>query len=436
MFFFFIFSFIQFAHAQDGDVTIVSIGKAELAKDRIGLFIVHATDLNATQKVHADKVFNIVKNDIAFYKYHYDMVTDNLPSIALDYDQWSTKQFRYVIYLSAQSAVGIYPKINYQIHDVAQKKIIEQDSIQMINFSRGFAHSISSALYKGFSGKDGIFSTRVLFVSDVLSTPNKTRKELYIMDFDGEGVERLTDHNSIVISPAFSPDNKSVLYSVITMKNKIQNVDLFIMDLATKKNKVISSKPGINSGAIFSNSGDSIYLTLSYSGDSEIYEMRLSSGDLRKVTNHFADDVDPSISSDGQLMGFLSTRPGPAMIYTLDPRGQEKDVKRISFVGKFNATPRFNPQGTEMAFVSWVDNRFDVYRISRDGTQLVRLTKNFGSNEEPSYSKDGQFLVFTSQRVLSKTKAIQNLYIMTRDGEILGSITNQFGNCLTPRWSN
>jgi TolB protein len=155
-----------------------------------------------------------------------------------------------------------------------------------------------------------------------------------------------------------------------------------------------------------------------------------------KVTNHFADDVDPSVSNDGELMGFLSTRPGPAMIYTLDPRGVEKNVKRVSYVGQFNATPRFNPHGTEMAFVSWVDNRFDVYRISRDGTQLVRLTKNFGSNEEPSYSKDGQFIVFTSQRVLSKFKAIQNLYIMTRDGEILGNITHQFGNCLTPRWSN
>jgi len=426
----------QLAFSQDGDVTIVSIGKAELAKDRIALFVVNSGDLNAAQKEQAEKVFNIVKNDIAFYKYHYDMVTETVNSLVVDYDAWSTKQFRFVIYLSAQNAVGKFPQINFQIHNVSEKKSVVQDSVQMVEFSRSFAHSISSAVFKGFTGKEGIFNTRILFVSDVLSTPAKTRKELYIMDFDGEGVERLTNHNSIVISPSFSPDNKRVLYSVITMKNKIQNVDLFIMDLATKKSKVISSKPGINSGAIFSNSGESIYLTLSYSGDSEIYEMQLASGDLRKVTSHFADDVDPSISADGQLMGFLSTRPGPAMIYTMDPRGKEKDVKRVSFVGKFNATPRFNPEGTEMAFVSWVDNRFDVYRISRDGTSLVRLTKNFGSNEEPSYSKDGQFIVFTSQRVLSKTKAIQNLYIMTRDGEILGSITNQFGNCLTPRWSN
>jgi TolB protein len=111
-------------------------------------------------------------------------------------------------------------------------------------------------------------------------------------------------------------------------------------------------------------------------------------------------------------------------------------VKRISFVGQFNATPRFSPDGKEIVFSSWLDNSFDLFRISSDGQGLSRLTKDFGSNEDPSYSNDGEFITFTSQRVLSRVKIDQNIYIMDRDGGILGAITAGFGNCISPRWYN
>jgi TolB protein len=83
-----------------------------------------------------------------------------------------------------------------------------------------------------------------------------------------------------------------------------------------------------------------------------------------------------------------------------------------------------------------LDNSFDLFRIAPDGSGLSRLTKDFGSNEDPSYSNDGEFIAFTSQRVISRVKADQNIYIMDRDGAILGAITQAFGNCISPRWYN
>lgn len=181
--------------------------------------------------------------------------------------------------------------------------------------------------------------------------------------------------------------------------------------------------------------GEHIALTLSHTGSADLYVMNLKTNSLRRLTNKPTPDVDPSINRDASLMTFLSGRAGAAMIYTMDPSGVEKDVKRISYVGQFNATPRFSPDGKEIAFSSWLDNRFDIFRIGADGLNLSRLTKDFGSNEDPTYSPDGEFIAFSSQRVLSRTSAVQNIYIMDRDGEILGSITENYGNCITPRWS-
>jgi TolB protein len=258
-----------------------------------------------------------------------------------------------------------------------------------------------------------------------------------MMDFDGKNVKRLTSGEGTVISPAMSNDQSKIVYSLIKnhSNGRGRNVDLYILNLATSEKTLIASKQGINSGAIFTNDGTKIILTQSYTGSADIYEINLTNKIERKITKHFSADVDPSINETGTLMTFLSDRAGKAMVYTANPNGVESNVNRISFVGQFNATPRFSPDGNQIAFASWVDNTFDIYRINSNGQGLVRLTKDFGSNEDPSFSNDGEFILFSSQRILSRSRAVQNLYIMDSDGEIITAVTEGFGNCISPRWS-
>jgi len=304
--------------------------------------------------------------------------------------------------------------------------------------SRADAHELADLIYQKITGKKSIFKTKITFVSDVGATRGRWVKDLYMMDFDGKSVKRLTNGEGTVISPAMSYDQKKIVYSMIKnhSNGRGRNVDLYILDLVTGEKSVISSKHGINSGAIFTPDGNYLLLTQSYSGSADIYELNLATRAERKITKHYAADVDPSINADGTLMTFLSDRAGKAMVYTANPRSVESNVNRISFVGQFNATPRFSPDGKKIAFASWVDNTFDIYRINSEGQGLVRLTKDFGSNEDPTFSNDGEFILFSSQRVLSRSKAVQNLYIMDADGEIITAVTEGFGNCISPRWSN
>lgn len=428
----------NFSFAQDDSLTIVAVGEAEQEKELISFKIPDLKSLTDSQQRSVKEVFSIFKDDFAFYQHLFEVDKK-------DYSASATVANAHYVVSGEVILVEKTPWLKIEVRDEKSKKtLFNERRLVLFNNIRSFAHTFANSIYKSIKGKEGIFESKIIFVSDRTSRGTDIRKELYIMDFDGARKQRVTFQNSIIFSPAISPDKQNVVFTLMDTVykkrpnggvNKIKNLNLYQMNLSSKKMEKISFKDGINSGATYNKSGDSIYLTLSMQKNADIYKMNLKSKALTRITSHFAADVDPHVNGDGSLLTFLSGRPGKAMIYTSDPSGVEKNVKRISFVGDFNAAPRFNPEGSEIAFSSWVDNRFDIYRIDSSGTNLVRLTKNFGSNEEPWFSPDGEFIVFSSQRIISRKKAVQDLYIMNRDGEIIKKITENYGNVFTPRWS-
>jgi TolB protein len=429
------------AFAQDDNLAIVAVGEATLEKDKMVIQDPYTTaSLSGAQKNAAMEMVKLLRNDFSFYQKKFYLVepapNNTVFRQTTNYDYWNGKGIRYLGTASVDKS-GENMKVTVIFEDIKNKKQVYNASMTTsISSMRKIGHEFSNNVYKIIVGKNSIFNSKITFVSDRNSRGRRIVKEVYMMDFDGKNVVQLTNHGGIIMSPTMSSDGHWLVYSLISNSTKRRNNDLYLMNMKTKESKVLSNKDGINSGAVFLAGNKSIALTLTVSGNAEIYEMNIETKELRKITNHYASDVDPSITSDGTLMAFLSDRPGKAMIYTMDPRGTELNVKRISFVGQFNATPRFSPDGHEIVFSSWLDNCFDLFRISSDGQGLSRLTKDFGSNEDPSYSNDGEFIAFTSQRVISRVKADQNIYIMDRDGGILGAITQGFGNCTSPRWYN
>lgn len=403
------------------DLTVVAVGQAELERDGIG-FVANGSASGS------DEFMKVLRSDFSYYKKRFSVSEKSSPDGG-QFDAWKSASVKYVVQVDFNSS-----SYGYKLFNIDQKQTVVSGTSALAGDTRASAHKLADEIYQAITGKKSIFTSRIAFVSDRTGSRSNPHKELYIMDFDGGNKKQLTTWGGTVISPAISADGQRILYSLIKEEKK-RNINLYLYDLRTGENKVISSRSGINSGAVFMPDENEILLTLSHTGNAELYVMNLTSGALRRVTNHYASDVDPSITPDGRLITFLTDRPGKAEVYTADPSGAEKSMKRISYVGKFNATPRFSPDGKEIVFASWLDQRFDLFRIGADGKGLGRLTKDFGSNEDPTYSSDGEFIAFTSQRVISQTKADQRIYIMDRDGGIIGSITDGFGNCQSPRWS-
>ena len=174
---------------------------------------------------------------------------------------------------------------------------------------------------------------------------------------------------------------------------------------------MLSNRKGINSGAAYSPDGTQ---------DRAHDELPRQSRDLHarsrrrttvtRLTKSFGFDVDPSWSPDGEELAFVSSRTGMP-----DGLQHERGRHRRDSASPSPAatTPRRpgRRRNNKIGFAGWIDGHFDVFIMNPDGTNIERLTKDQGNNEDPHFSPDGDFVVFSSNRTGSK-----NIYVMNVDG--------------------
>ncbi|MFA7415213.1 MAG: TolB family protein, partial [Rhizobium sp.] len=99
---------------------------------------------------------------------------------------------------------------------------------------RRVAHIIADAIYERITGEKGYFDTRVVFVSESGSKADRKR-QLAIMDQDGENVRMLTNTNDIVLTPRFSPSRQEVTY----MSFEGNQPRVYLLQLETGQREVV-----------------------------------------------------------------------------------------------------------------------------------------------------------------------------------------------------
>ncbi|NHQ60616.1 Tol-Pal system beta propeller repeat protein TolB [Chlorobium sp. BLA1] len=283
---------------------------------------------------------------------------------------------------------------------------------------RTIGHAFCADLVELLTGKKSVFGSRIVFVS------NKTGfKEIYECDFDGYGLEQLTNTKSITLTPALSPDGKYLAYTDFTAGHPA----LYIRNLSDRKTSFVS-KNGISIDPGWRGSSE-VATTLSYEGDQEIYLVRPDGSVSRRVTNSKGIDVSPTFSPDGSKMAFVSSRNGLPQIFVQDIHSGE--VKRLTFSGRYNTQPSWSPSGDKIAYTTWEKNgEINIFVINADGSSLRQLTRNAQENEAPSWSPDGEMIVFSSNR-----QGAKKLYVMSASGENQRRLLQVDGEQMQPFWS-
>ena len=287
------------------------------------------------------------------------------------------------------------------------------------DLARRIAHQYADDIVQQLTGQPGIASTWIAFVSK-----HGKGKEIYMMDYDGRRVRRITTTGSINLMPTWSPVAQRLAF--MSWRSGPPSID--ILDADGKISRAATAGGTLNISPDWSPDGRRIVYASNAPGNAEVFILDLATRASIQLTRSPAIDTSPTFSPNGREIAFTSDRAGPPQIYVMDAEGL--NVRRLTTDGLYADAAAWSPKGDKIAYASRLDGRFDV--VVRDVTTgaITRLTHGEGNNENPRWSPDGRHIVFSSSRA-----GAYDIYTMRADGSDVRRLT-QGGECQTPDWSH
>lgn len=147
-----------------------------------------------------------------------------------------------------------------------------------------------------------------------------------------------------------------------------------------------------------------------------------------------ASSLQPLMPQSGSSpIAFASNRDGTAQIYVMSVDGANQ--VRLTNDAANDEAPNWSPNNSRIVFQSDRDNLFsciaDIYVMNWDGSGQTRLTSDPADDSAPVWSPDGTKIVFQSAR----NGVSYQVYVMNPDGSGQVNISNSAANDTQPSWS-
>ncbi len=171
-----------------------------------------------------------------------------------------------------------------------------------------------------------------------------------------------------------------------------------------------------------------ICFTRGSSGKKEIYVSDYDGANAKQLTQHGSITIKPKFSPDGSKIAYVSYKDRYPFLYVLD-RATGKSTPLSKNVG-LNAAASFAPDGKRLAMVLSKDGNTEIYTKNVDGTGEKRLTNDKSSDTSPSFDPTGSQIVFVSER-----SGRPQIFAMGADGSNVRRLSFQGGSAYDPVWS-
>jgi eukaryotic-like serine/threonine-protein kinase len=224
--------------------------------------------------------------------------------------------------------------------------------------------------------------------------------EIYVAPIAGGSDRRLTTSDLAKSSPAWTPDGSEVLF----LSENGSNIGLWRVAAAVgTPTRIEAVGQAVTSFAI-SPQGNRLAWTQAVN-DSNVWQADLSGGSLpvaqkassKALISSTKLDMSSQFSPDGKRIVFSSTRSGRSSVWVADSNG-EQQLQVVAFERGSAGSPRWSPDGKLIVFDGRVDGNADVYVVNVDGGKPRRMTTEDSEDVVPSFSRDGQWIYFCSNR--------------------------------------
>lgn len=212
-----------------------------------------------------------------------------------------------------------------------------------------------------------------------------------IYTLSDDHLRQVTEGNGNV-NPSWSPDGERILFS----SHRDGDFDLYVMDSGGSNMVLVTDNDQLDSSADWSPVGSMIAF-------------------------------DRVIDDDGDFADVDET--DFAQVFVAEFGTPIRDAKQLTSVEP-NAKPRWSPDGTRIAFLSWRDGNAEIYLMNSDGSEQTNLTRHPGWDVLPAWSPDGSKIAFVSDR-----DGVDAIYVMGADGSDPTRVSDDGTSATNPSWS-
>jgi Tol biopolymer transport system component len=209
-------------------------------------------------------------------------------------------------------------------------------------------------------------------------------QDVYVVNADGSGLQRLTTSAAGEFDPTWSPDGRLIAYRRETP-----------------------------------------------AGQPDVVVMNADGSRKRNLTRLSGGGISPAWSPDGRRIAFASVRSGSLTeLWVMKPDGTgQRRVGRVN--GEY---PDWSPDGEQIVFdhLTFATSDWDIWVINANGSDATPLIAWRGSNEQgASWSPDGAWIAFQSDR--GSSDGLPHVWIARADGSNARRLTSRVGE--RPSWS-
>lgn len=285
---------------------------------------------------------------------------------------------------------------------------------------RRLGHHIADQVFKQLTGVEGVFSTRIAYVS---STPG--RYQLQVADIDGRNPVGVLASPEPVLSPAWSHDGEHLAYVAFEHGRP----GIYRQEVATGNREKLTEFDGINGAPAWSPDGRELAITLSKAGSPDLYLYNLSDGLLTRLTSHYAIETEPAWSPDGRFIYYTSDRGGRPQIYRIARQGGASERITVD-MGPYNARPSVSADGKYLAVVnSQGDGNYRIGLVDLEQSHMTLLSDG-RLDESPSFAPNGRLIIYTKTRGNDELLAVISI-----DAKVRQQLALQQASVREPAWS-
>jgi Tol biopolymer transport system component len=250
--------------------------------------------------------------------------------------------------------------------------------------------------------------------------------EVYLVSVNGGEPKRLTFDGAGVSNLAWTPNGREIVFA----SRHGGKSRLFRVPVEGGGAEWLAATGSEAHYPAFSRDGSRLAWRQNTS-DEDIFRLALKSGSenvppLTSLIISTALEISPRYSPDGRRIAFVSNRSGSDEIWVCDSDG-ENPIRLTSFHGPLAGSPSWSPDGKRIVFDCRPEGNADIYVVSAEGGQPRRLTTDPAEDIVPSWSRDGRWIYFTSNRNADGGSGRLQIWKMPADGGEAVQMTRQGG---------